>query len=59
MYDNELIKEPEGSKYKVKRYYSKFGVYTFEKKENFLIKLFKKLFKEDKKPKKKFWEDKD
>ena len=36
-YDNELIKEPEGSKYKVKRYYSKFGVYTFEKKENFWI----------------------
>jgi hypothetical protein len=34
-------------------------VYTLEKKENFLIKLFKKLFKEDKKPKKKFWEDKD
>ena len=55
MYDNELIKEPEGSKYKIKRYYSKFGVYTFERKENFLIKLFKKLFKENKKPNKKFW----
>ena len=59
MYDNELIKEPEGSKYKVKRYYSKFRVYTLERKENFLIKLFKKLFKENKKPNKKFWEDKD
>jgi hypothetical protein len=59
MYDNELVKEPEGSKYKVKRYYSKFRVYTFERKENFFIKLFKKLFKKEIKPTKKRWEDKD
>ena len=45
MYDNELIKEPEGSKYKVKRYYSKFGVYTFERKEIFSLNYLKNYLK--------------